>query len=64
MDRIATPRTMQFVVISGRNIPRAWYIIGDVFLSIISTIWTSEAITRMKTTVIINSSEFGTRSFE
>ena len=44
---MATPRIVQFVVISGKNTPSAWYSEGEIFLSIISTICTKAAITRM-----------------
>ena len=51
ITRIATPNMVQFVVIKGKNTPRAWYKEGETFLSIISTICTSAAITRINTIV-------------
>ncbi len=44
----ATPSTAQFVVISGRKMPRAWYITGLVLWIIISMNCTSAAMIRMK----------------
>jgi hypothetical protein len=48
----ATPSIAQFVVIRGRNIPRAEYKPGNCFLKNNSRNWTREAITRIKTTVL------------
>ena len=54
MTKIATPRTQQFVVMSGRKTPRAAYSEGLIFFKIISTICTNAAMTKMKAMVCRN----------
>ena len=54
ITKIATPRTAQLVVMSGKNTPSAAYNDGLIFFKIISTICTKAAITRMKAIVCKN----------
>ena len=54
ITKIATPRTAQFVVMRGKNTPRAAYNDGLIFFKIISTICTKAAMTRMKAMVCKN----------
>ena len=49
---IATPYSAQFVVITGRKTPKAWYKGGLTFFRIISTIWTNAAMTKIKVMVL------------
>ena len=50
---MATPKTAQFVVMSGKNTPNAEYNDGLTFFRIISTICTKDAITNINTIVCI-----------
>ena len=54
ITKIATPRTQQLVVMSGKKTPRAAYNDGLIFFKIISTICTKEAMTKMKAIVCKN----------
>src|SRR5574344_1590505 len=57
---IVTPSTAQFVVISGRHIPKESYKGGIYFFSAVSTSCTSPAIIKINTIVSKYSSPFGT----
>lgn len=54
ITRIATPRTQQLVVMSGKKTPKAAYNEGLIFFNMISTICTNAAMTKMKAMVCKN----------
>ncbi len=54
ITKIATPRTAQLVVMSGKKTPRAAYNEGLTFFNIISTICTKAAITKINAIVCKN----------
>ena len=60
--KMAIPKTAQLVVIKGKNMPRAPYKAGESFFKMISTICTNDAMTNMKTMVVIKVKLFGTNT--
>ena len=57
------PKTAQLVVIKGKYIPKDLYKPGENFLINKPQIWTSEAITKMKTIVSMNGIPAGTKIY-
>ena len=54
ITKMATPRTQQLVVMSGKNTPNAAYNEGLIFFNMISTICTNAAMTKMNAMVCKN----------